>query len=177
MRCACINQIFDLSVKAEDPTKMIIEDQSLWMNDAGFDEGLNIDVHIKSLTARGIEVTIPLAVKRRNILTAKELYDGGKEGDCIKDDLYCFSIGPEGEGACGEYMAINRAFLPGANCALHALKANAKDARDDEIWMSVWRMIGKVESQVILNRVEEAKDTYELLKAKLKSLNCECGCN
>lgn len=175
MGCACIKQIFDLSVSAIDLTRMAVEDQSVWMDDAGFDDGLNIDVHIKSLTARGIDVTIPLAVKKRNILTAKELF-GGNEGDCIPDDLLCFTIGPHGPGACGIEMSINRAWLPGPWCALETLKANAKDERDDMIWLDVWRMIGKVESQVRLNRVEGAIDTYELLKEKLKGLRCDC-CN
>lgn len=173
MGCACIKKIFDLSVKPMGLTKMVIEDQSVWMDDAGFDHGLNIDVHIKSLTGRGIDFTIPLAVKRQNILTAKELY-GGTEETCIPDDLYCFTIGPEGPGACGELISITRAFLPGADCALHSLRANAKDAKDEQIALEVWRMIGKIHSQIELNRVEGAKDTYELLKNKLKSLRCDC---
>lgn len=173
MECACIKKIFDLSVSSLDPTKMIIRDQSIWMDDAGFDYGLTYNVHIKSLTSRGIDITIPLLVKEHNILTAKELY-GGQEGTCIKDDMYCFSIGPDGPGACGVKMSINRAFLPSAYCALDTLRANSVDEKGDMIADEVWRLIGEVESQVRLNRGEEAKDTYVVLMDKLKALNCDC---
>lgn len=143
------------------------------MDDAGFDHGLNIDVHIKSLTARGIEASIPLAVNRRNILTAKEL-QVGNEGDCIPDDLYCFTIGPEGPGACGRPYSINRPFLPKAECAYHSLRANARDEKEEAIADDVWGLMKKIESHVRLNRVESAIATYELLKNKLKGLNCDC---
>lgn len=175
MGCACIKKIFDLSVTADGLTRMVIEDQSVWMDDAGFEDGLNIDVHIKSLTAREIETTISLAVNRRNILTAKEL-KVGETGDCIPDDLYCFTIGPNGPGACGIEMSINRPFIPGAECAWHALMANARDAKEEAIADDVWRMIKKIESHVRLNRVESAIVTYDLLKRKLKGLNCDCYC-
>lgn len=152
------------------PAKMVIEDHSVWMNDAGFDDGITIDVNIKSLTARGIAKTIPLAVKRRNIITAKELYSG-KDGDCIKDDLYCFTV-----VSCGISMSINRSFLPNAKCALDSLWGNARDDNDKRIATEIWRLINKVESQTILDRGEQAQDTYKILRDKLKNLSCEC-CN
>lgn len=169
MRCACINKIFDLSVSAKGPTRMVIEDQSIWMDDAGFDDASVIDVHIKSLTARGVAKTIPLVVKKQNILTAKELYDHGKDGQCIKDDIYCFSV-----FSCGIWMHINRSFLPSAKCALDALRGNGKDCKDEDNAMDVWRLINEIESQIILDRVEQAKETYNVLSEKLKILNCEC---
>lgn len=174
MGCACINKIFDLSVTAMDPTRMLVKDNSVWMDDSGFDtHEVTFDIHITSLTARGIDTTIPLAIGGSMILTAKELY-GGKSGDCIKDGFYCFSVGPEGVGACGEYMAINRVWLPNAMCALDALRANGKDDIDKQIEMDVWRLINKIDSQVRLNWIEEAKDLYKILSDKLKGLNCDC---
>lgn len=170
MGCACINQIFDLYVTANGPTQMIIEDQSTWMDDAGYDDGVIFDINIKSLTTRGINKTIPLFVKRRNILTAKDLY-GGKAGECIKDDLYCFSV-----KSCGIPISITRAFLPSAWCAYHTLNGNQKDAKDEMIVNEIERLIGIVESQIILDRPEQAKETYEVLSEKIKGLVCEC-CN
>lgn len=169
MRCACINKIFDLSVSAKGPTKMVIEDHSVWMDDAGFDDAVTIDVQIKSLTARGIAKTIPLVVKKQNILTAKELYDHGKEGQCIKDDIYCFSY-----FSCGIWIHINRSFLPSAQCALDALRVNSRDEKDEANAMDVWRLMNEIESQIILDRGEQAKDTFKVLSDKLKILNCEC---
>lgn len=146
----------------------------MWMDDSGFEtNGVTFDIHIKSLTARGIDTTIPLAVGGSKGLTAKELY-GGKPGECIKDGFFCFSIGPKGVGACGEYMAINRVWLPSAICALDALRANGMDEIDKQIEMDVWRLINKIDSQVRLNRIEEAKSTYKVLSDKLKGLNCDC---
>ncbi len=154
-------------------TRMVIEDQSIWMDDAGFSDALSINVSVKSLTRRGIASTIPLAVNKRNILTAKELY-GGKPGDCIKDDLYCFSIGPEGDGACGVFMSITRAFLPNAKCALDALIAAEKDEKDTQMIMRVEHLIAKVEAQAEVGMVEDAKVQYKLLTDLLKGLICDC---
>lgn len=170
MKCQCINKIFDLSVSSMGPGRMVIEDHSVWMDDAGFDDGVVFEVNIKSLTARGVNKTIPLAVKRRNILTAKELY-GGKEGDCIRDDLYCFTV-----VSCGIPMSINRSFLANAKCALDALWGKAKDEKDEVTIREVNRMVNAIESQIVLDRGEQAKDTYKILSEKLKKLNCDC-CN
>lgn len=117
--------------------------------------------------------TIPLAVNKRNIYTAKELYSG-KEGECIEDGLYCFTIGRECPGGCGIEMSINRAFLPNARCALQSLIANARDENDERNYKRVEWLIESVEAQVELDRPEEAKATYKVLFDLLKSLNCDC---
>lgn len=170
MGCSCINQIFDLSVTANGPTRMIIEDQSIWMDDAGYEDAVIFDINIKSLTTRGINKTIPLFVNRRNILTASDLY-GGKVGECIKDDLYCFTV-----KSCGIPMSITRAFMPNAYCAWHTLNSNQIDEIDKANADDVKRLISIIESQIKLDRPEQAKDTYQVLTNKIKSLNCEC-CN
>jgi len=170
MKCQCINKIFDLSVTSMGPTRMVIEDQSVWMDDSGFDYGVTFDVNIKSLTARGINVTIPLAVNRRNILTAKELWGGNKD-QCIKDDIYCFTV-----VSCGIPMSINRSFLPNAKCAVDALWGKKRDSKDEQTIDEINRLINTIESQIILDRGEQAKDTHKILRDKLKGLICEC-CN
>jgi len=168
MGCSCINQIFDLSVTDSGPTKMVIEDQSTWMDEPGYEQPVTFDINIRSLTNRGINKTIPLFVNRRNILTAKDL---GLKGECIKDDLYCFSV-----KSCGVPMSITRAFLPNAECVWHTLNANQTDQIDQMNADDVKRLIGIIESQIILDRAEQAKETYKVLTDKIKGLNCEC-CN
>lgn len=169
MGCACINKIFDLSVSAMGSTQMVIEDQSVWMDDAGFSDALSIEVSVKSLTRRGmVYKTVPLAVNRRNILTAEDL-GIGKPGDCIKDDLYCFSV-----VSCGVGMSITRAYLANAYCALDALVANAKDEKDERIIRRIELLIGAIESATILDRAEEAKGNYKILTELLKDLICDC---
>ena len=174
MECSCINQIFDLYISAMGSTRMVIEDQSIWMNDVGFSDALSINVSVKSLTrGGGIVSTIPLVVNKRNIVTAKELY-GGNPGDCIKDDLYCFSIGPEGDGACGVFMSITRAFLPNAQCALEALIVGEKDEKDTQMIRRVEELIAKIEAQAEVGMVEDAKVQYKMLSDLLKGLICDC---
>lgn len=152
------------------PTRMVIEDHSVWMDDAGFDDGVTFDINIKSLTARGINKTIPLAINRRNILTAKAL-GIGKNGGCIHDDIYCFTV-----VSCGIPMSINRSFLPNAKCAVDALWGNKRDSKDEQTIDEVWRLINTIESQIRLDRGEQAIDTHKILRNKLKGLICEC-CN
>lgn len=173
MKCPCINKIFDLSVSAAGPTRMVIEDQSVWTDEISDSSVLSIQVSVKSLTAGGMVNTIPLAVNKRNILTAKDL-SVGEEGECIEDGLYCFSIGPEGPGACGRLMSINRAFLPNAKCALQSLIANARDENDEKNYKRVEWLIEAIEAQTELDRPEEAKATYKVLHDLLKVLNCDC---
>lgn len=152
---------------------MVIDDQSVWMDKIGFTSALSIDVSVKSLTSRGIAAVIPLDFSRRNTLTAKELY-GGKEDECIEDGLYCFSIGPDGPGACGVVMSINRAFLPSAYCALDSLIAKAVGANDERNYQKVEWLIKAIEAQTSLEMIEKAKATYKVLKDFLKGLSCDC---
>jgi hypothetical protein len=177
MGCSCINKIFDLFISAMGPTQMVLEDQSVWMDDAGFSGALTINVSVKSLTSRGIDTVIPLDVNRRNILDAEDL-GSGKSGDCIKDGIYCFTIGPkvdpEGDGHCGVEMSIGRAFLPSAWCAYDALLTNARDDKDYENASRVFVLINAIEAQAIETRVEQAIANYKILTDLLNSLICEC---
>ncbi|HQU94676.1 MAG TPA: hypothetical protein PLU58_06245 [Saprospiraceae bacterium] len=175
MSCACINQYFDLHVTSMGPTRMIVEDQSVWMDDDGFSSVLTIDVSVRSLTSRGINFVYPLYVGKRNILTAKELY-GGKDGECIKDDIFCFEIGPNGNGACGVKMSVNRAYLQNAKCTLLSLMANAIDETDYNLIQDVKMLIEVIEAHVELGRIEDARNIYKILSNKLKEFTCEC-CN
>jgi len=152
------------------PTRMVIQDRSAWMDDAGFDSAGTFEVNIQSLTARAINKTIALAIKGETIITAKELW-GAKSEQCIKDDVYCFTT-----ISCGVPMSINRSFLPNAMCAVDALWGKKRDSKDEQTIDEINRLINAIESQIRLDRGEQAKDTHKLLRDKLKGLLCEC-CN
>lgn len=175
MDCACINKIFDLAITAYGPTKMIIDDHSVWTNEQNFLRAyLSFEVSVDSLTKRGMVHAIPLLIGGRTTITAKEL-GYGDESSCIADDLYCFTVPKDGAG-CGREISITRAYLPRANCVVDTLYADAQSEADYKQIDKIERLIRGVESQTELGRYEEAKQTHLILERELKDLICEC-CN
>jgi len=132
-------------------------------------DGKSYDLKIKS-SVRGVENTIPLLVNRRNILTSKELFGTSKE-QCIRDEVFCFST-----KICGIYYEINRAYLANANCKIDHLSSIAQDEIDEDNVAELRSLVDQVEIQARIGRSGEARETYRILKGKLRNYECGCDC-
>lgn len=162
MSWGCIKKNFDLFITYTDCKHIVIEDQSRWMTDIGYDKPETIDVVIR-LDNRGLEVTKPIYTERRNILTTIDLF-GTTEEQCFVDDIYCFIV-----ESCGLTYTISRAYLCNTLCKIDQLVARSPDDRSlDNLRVQAQA----IEINARLGKTQTASELFKSLNKKLENITC-----
>lgn len=169
MACGCIKKIFDLYVDFTDCKHIVIEDQSVWMSDLGYEKPDTINIKIKS-ELRGTEIEKDLYLNKRNIYDSIDLFNSSQI-ECLGDDIFCFTT-----YSCGHELKITRAYICTALCKIDTLTSRAKTVEDFKQISELKRMAEGILIDVKLGKVESAKELLKLLNRKLSHLTCgNCG--
>lgn len=165
MACGCIKKIFDLYVTFTDCKHIVIEDQSVWMTDLGYEIPETLNVKIRS-ELRGTEIEKDLYLNKRNIYDSIDLFNSSQQ-ECFADDIFCFTT-----ESCGNILVTSRAYLCSALCKIDVLTSRAKSTEDFKQISELKRMAEGIQIDVKLGKVDSAKELLKLLNRKLSHLTC-----
>lgn len=166
MACGCIKKDFDIYVTYTDCKHIVIEDQSRWMEDAGYTRPESLTMKIR-LESRGKEITQEIFTNKRNILNSIDLL-GTTEEQCLSDDIYCFTV-----DSCGLTYSVSRAYLCNTLCKIDQLTAKAKDAIDYENIRLLRSLAEAVEINTKIGKVQAASELLKDLTRRLAHLTCD----
>lgn len=170
MSCACIKKReFDISVLHKGCEILVLEDQSTWVGDFGYDKPDTYDVLV-TIPSRDVEVTLSLKTNAKNFITSKDLF-GSDITKCLPDDIYCFSV-----VSCGYKLNINRAYLCTVELKLNELVAKYAETMTEDQRKTILDLTLQIQS-IKLNaeqgNVEIAKRLFKKVKDKLKNYHCD----
>jgi len=170
MDCPCIKKReFDIVISNRGCEYLVLEDQSVWVQDFGYEKPETFEVTIK-IDSRNIEKKVTLKTNGKNILTSKDLFDS-TDLECLPDDVYCIST-----VSCGYELTINKANLCGVKSKLNELiykYAETMNADQRKIIFDLKLLIQSIEVNAEQDNITTARRLFKDVKDKLKAYHCD----
>lgn len=170
MSCACIKKReFDISVSHKGCQYLVLEDQSTWVHDFGYDKPRTYEVRV-NVPSRNVDVVLELNTDGKNYITSKDLF-GSVDLKCLPDDIYCFTV-----MSCGYKLNINRAYLCTVETKLNELIAKYAETmtvKERKIILDLTLQIESIKINAEQGNVKITKRLFKKVKAKLKDHHCE----
>ena len=114
MSCFCIKKLFDLHVTTAGCGRLVIDEQSKWM-ESGKPDSIIVSLRIVSQQK---EFKIEINTGGRTVFDVTEFFGDG--ATCLPDDIYCFEY-----ESCGIKYKISRAVFCSVDCKIEETLAQS----------------------------------------------------
>ena len=153
----CIRGNYNLTVKTIDKDNMVYLDLSDWMTSPG-----NYTISItKPATSQPIAVEVSGTITTR--ISSEQL-------GTIIDGVYTFET-----DSCGIRYKRYKGLFYLLECCIKQAYLDISPSHYDKIW-DVEDSLKETNAAIERNNLELANDLYEITKAKMDRIKCDCGC-
>lgn len=165
MQCGCIKNKYSAYLGSNGCKELIYEDESLWMQEDGYNIPETYTVTIT--TPSKDKIDLELGVDRRNRITAVDLFSSDSP-ECLQDGIYCFST-----ESCGINYQINRAFVCNLECKINKAIADNEVQDDFSDIMRYKALLEAVKVNAKQGNVESAESLLQYLQKELDRYSCD----
>lgn len=164
MKCSCIKNNFDLYVGHTDCNTLILEDQSTWMSDDGYEipDQYEITLELPSINKK---VSLFIDTNKRNVFKSEDIL--GRPDLKFEDQFLCIKT-----SSCGVDYTINRIYLCNTSCKIDSFVSRAKSEVEIEKALDFSYLRDAVSTNVKIGRMAQAKELFQHLKKKLEYVQC-----
>lgn len=157
--CFCIKKLFDLHVTTAGCGRLVIEEQSKWM-ESGRPDSITVLLRIVSQQK---EFDIEINTGGRTVFDVTEFFGSG--ANCLPDDIYCFEA-----KSCGRVYKISRAVFCSVDCKIEEILAQSDgDYTEYNRLNSISEAI-KINAK--LGKIDKASGLLKTLKKELQNKSC-----